>query len=167
MSTKFFYIAEIHNRATFDKECFGCIKTTRIEPFTYQEYIPPCPDNGGEILGPILDLQIPTESTCSSNPNGEWVTRTAYIKHADKSDGVVNIHSALWSADDGFDNDPNNSYFSDLGDEGGYNHFELRNYERSYDLKRANGSYVFQKGDRADQYDTIVAWLGDLFDEAN
>ena len=83
---------------------------------------------------------------------------TTYIKRADKSDGVVNIHSALWSADDGFD-DLNNEYFDDLGDDGGYNHFELRNYERGYDLKRSNGSYVFRKGDRAKQYNEIVTWL--------
>jgi hypothetical protein len=140
------------------------IDSYRIEEYTYQEYIPPCQDNGGEIPGPILDLQIPTESTCSSNPNGEWRTGTAYIKHADKSDGVVNIHSALWSSDDTFDNDPNNSYFSDLGEDGGYNHFELRNYERGYDLKRADGTYVFKKGDRADQYDKIYQWLDLLFD---
>lgn len=168
MSTKFFYIAEIHNRATFDKECFGCIKTTRIEPFTYQEYIPPCPDNSGEIPGPILDLQIPIETTCSSNPNGEWITKTTYIKHADKSDGVVNIYSALWSADDGFD-DLNNSYYPDVLlndnglDEGGFNHFELRNYERGYQLKDGN-TIVFEKGERSPQYGKIYEWLDLLFD---
>ncbi len=128
-----------------------------------RDYIPPGSVNG-EIPGPMLDLQIPTETTCSSNPNGEWRTHTTSIKHADKSDGVVNIHSALWSSDDSFDNDPNNSYFSDLGEDGGYNHFELRNYERGYDLKRADGTYVFEKGDRADQYDKIYQWLDLLFD---
>ena len=34
--------------------------------------------------------------------------------------------------DDQFDNDPNNSYFDDeFREDGGYNHFELRNYEPS------------------------------------
>ena len=126
-----------------------------------RDYIPPGSVNG-EIPGPLLDLQIPTETTCSSNPNGEWRTHTTSIKHADKSDGVVNIHNALWSADDAFD-DLNNEYFDDLGDDGGYNHFELRNYERGYNLKRANGSYIFKKGDRSKQYLKIIDWLGGLF----
>ena len=82
------------------------------------------------------------------------VTRTGYIKHADKSDGVVNIHCVLWSAEDGFDNDPNNSYFSDLGDEGGYNHFELRNYERLYTLPG-----VFNKGDRNPPMEELQKWI--------
>lgn len=132
-----------------------------LEPFTYQEYIPPCPDNGGEIPGPILDLQIPNESTCSSNPNGEWVTRTAYIKHADKSDGVVNTESVLWSAGDSFD-DSHNEYFADTGEDGGYNHFELRNYERGYDLERSNGTYVFRKGQIAPQFEFMREWVNDL-----
>ncbi len=141
------------------------IDSYRIDEYTYQEYIPPCPDDG-EIPGPIFDIQIPTETTCSQNPNGEWRTGTGYIKHADKSDGVVNIHSALWSADDGFD-DLNNEYFDDLGEDGGYNHFELRNYERGYDLKRADGTFVFNKGDRADQYDKISEWLRALLGNNN
>ncbi len=131
-----------------------------------RDYIPPGSVNG-EIPGPMLDLQIPIETTCSSNPNGEWVTKTTYIKHADKSDGVVNIQSALWNADDGFD-DLNNSYYPDVllndngEDEGGFNHFELRNYERGYQLKK-NGNIVFDVGDRAPQYDKIVDWLDALF----
>lgn len=178
MSTKFFYIAEIHNRATFDKECFGCIKTTRKESFTYQEYIPPCPDNGGEIPGPILDLQIPTETTCSNYPNGEWRTGTGYIKQADKNDGVVTTHSVLWSADDTF-NDPNNRFFSDIeidengNDVGGYNHFELRHYYRPYSLP-GNGpnGFAFEKGGRNDSgvqfgdknpsMEFVENWLRDL-----
>ena len=77
------------------------------------------------------------------------VTRSDYIKHADKSDDVVNIHCVLWSADDGFENDPNNSYFSDLGDEGGYNHFELRHYYRPYSLPGiGENGYAFEKGGR-------------------
>jgi hypothetical protein len=84
---------------------------------------------------------------------------TTNIKHADKSDGVVNIQSALWSSDDSFDNDPNNSYFSDLGEDGGYNHFELRNYERGYDLKRADGTYVFEKGDRNPTMEELQKWI--------
>lgn len=141
------------------------IDSYRIEEYNYQEFIPPCEDD--ERPGPMFDIQIPTESSCSPDPNGEWRTRTAYIKHAAKSDGVVNIHSALWSADDGF-NDLNNSYYPDVllnengDDEGGFNHFELRNYERGYQLKDGN-TIVFEKGDRAPQYDKIVDWLDILF----
>jgi pimeloyl-ACP methyl ester carboxylesterase len=131
-----------------------------LEPFSYQEYIPPCPEDG-EIPGPMLNLQIPTPINCSPNPFGEWVTRTAYIKHADKSDGVVNTESVLWNEGDSF-NDLNNRYFDDLGEEGGYNHFELRNYKRGYDLERSDGSYVFRKGDIAPQFVFMRAWISDL-----
>jgi len=54
-------------------------------------------------------------------------------------------------------------YLPPCFDESGYNHFELRNYERGYDLKRSNGSYVFRKGERAPQYDKIYEWLDTLF----
>lgn len=154
---------------TIDSYWARLIDSFKLVLTTYQEYIPPCPDNDGEIPGPLLDLEIPVETTCSNNPNGEWITRTAYIKHADKNDGVVNIHSALWSSDDGF-NDLNNSYYPDVLlnenglDEGGFNHFELRNYERGYQLKDGN-TIVFNKGDRAPQYDKIAVWLRDLLDE--
>ena len=82
------------------------------------------------------------------------VTRTGYIKHADKSNGVVNIHSVLWSADDDFNN-LNNRYFSDVeidengNDVGGYNHFELRHYYRPYSLPGfGENGYAFEKGGR-------------------
>ena len=83
---------------------------------------------------------------------------TTYIKHADKSDGVVNIHSALWSADDAFD-DLNNEYFDDSGEAGGYNHFELRNYKRGYDLERSDGTFVFRKGHIAPQFEFMRDWV--------
>lgn len=86
--------------------------------------------------------------------------------HIYKNDGVVSILSARWSADDGLD-DLNNEYFDDVAEDGGYNHFELRNYERAYDLKAKNGSYLFRKGDRAPQYDKIVDWLKTLFSNSN
>ncbi len=87
--------------------------------------------------------------------------------HTFKNDGVVSNLSARWSADDQLDNDPNNSYFDDVDEDGGYNHFELRNYERAYDLKAKNGSYLFRKGDRAPQYDKIYVWLDNLFKNSN
>ena len=82
--------------------------------------------------------------------------------HIYKNDGVVSNLSARWSADDQLDGNEN-SYFDDVDEDGGYNHFELRNYERAYDLKAENGSYLVRKGDRAPQYDKIVDWLRDLF----
>lgn len=135
------------------------------EPYTYDEYLPYCENTDGG-TGPLLDLGFPApvDPTCSNNPNGEWITGTWYIRYADKTDGVVNIHSVLWSADDQF-GDNENSYFDDVAEDGGYNHFELRNYERGYDLKRNDGSFVFQKGERAPQYDKIYQWLYDLFDD--
>ena len=67
-----------------------------------------------------------------------------------------NIYGALMSQ---FDNDTFevDSYFDDGYEYGGYNHFELRNYERGYDLKRNDG-LVIQKGERAPQfYDSLPA----------
>ena len=86
--------------------------------------------------------------------------------HTFKNDGVVSNLRARWSADDQLD-DNENSYFDDMDEDGGYNHFELRNYERAYDLKAENGSYLFRKGDRAPQYDKIVDWLKTLFSNSN
>jgi hypothetical protein len=92
---------------------------------------------------------------------------TAYIKHADKSDGVLNTHSALWSADDGFD-DLNNSYYPDVllndngNDEGGYNHFELRHYERPYTLPR-----VFDKGDPNPTMSRLELWIQSNYQRTN
>ena len=89
------------------------------------------------------------------------VTRTAYIKHADKSDVVVNIHCVLWSADDEFD-DLNNLYFDDVPVDGGYNHFELRHYERPYTLPG-----VFQKGDLNPPMEELEYWINSNYQPRN
>jgi hypothetical protein len=79
----------------------------------------------------------------------------------------VRFISPLAAKNDGFNN-LNNRYFPDVllnnngEDEGGFNHFELRNYERGYQLKK-NGNIVFDVGDRAPQYDKIIDWLDALF----
>lgn len=131
-----------------------------LEPFSYQEYIPPCPEDC-EIPGPMLNLQIPTPINCSPNPFGEWVTRTAYIKHADKNDGVVNRHSVLWSSNDEFD-DLNNLYFDDVPIDGGYNHFELCHYERPYTLPG-----VFDKGDLNPPMEDLEEWIKSNYQRTN
>ena len=87
------------------------------------------------------------------NNQGAMLTRSDYIKHADKSDGVVNIHSVLWSADDEF-GDLNNLYFDDVPVDGGYNHFELRHYERPYTLPG-----VFNKGDVNPPMQRLREWI--------
>lgn len=100
---------------------------------------------------------------CSSNPNGELVTRMKKIQIPDKNDGVINIHSGLWSENDNFD-DLHNIYMKDVEinekglDEGGYNHFELRNYERAYKLEE-NGQVVFSIGDENESMKEAKEWL--------
>jgi pimeloyl-ACP methyl ester carboxylesterase len=135
------------------------INSYRFEEVSYQVFIPPCEDDNG-MPGPILDI-IPNEPDpygCSQYPNGHYETFNSTVKIADKNDGVVNIHSVLWSDDDSFnniENDPNNQYFPDVvidnngNDVGGWNHFELRHYWRPYSLP-GNGSdgYAFKKGGR-------------------
>jgi len=131
------------------------INSYRFEDVSYQIYIPPCEDENGN-PGPMLDT-IPTETDpyeCSPNSNGHYETVSSTVKIADKSDGVVNIHSVLWSADDDFNN-LNNRYFSDVeidengNDVGGYNHFELRHYYRPYSLPGiGENGYAFEKGGR-------------------
>ena len=110
------------------------IDSYRIEEHDYQEYIPPCPEDNGNFSPPMLNVQLPTEPTCSANlvENGVQVQHT--LNMPSKNDGVVSNLSARWSADDQLD-DNENSYFDDVDEDGGYNHFELRNYERAYDLK--------------------------------
>ncbi len=125
---------------------FAIINFYRIETTTIRHYIPPCGD--GRFPG---QFKIPPiDDDCSQNPEGEYRYQTYLIQLADKNDGVVNIHSALWSKNARFD-DQNNVYMKDvnittLGDDGGYNHFELRNYARDYTLKE-NGKVVFSKED--------------------
>ena len=78
--------------------------------------------------------------------------------HTFKNDGVVNIHSARWSADDQLD-DNENSYFDDVDEDGGYNHFELRHYKRTYDLPDDNGGYAFRAGDKNPTMQEVENWI--------
>jgi len=57
-------------------------------------------------------------------------------------------------------------YLPPCFDESGYNHFELRNYERGYQLKDGN-TIVFEKGERAPQYDKVIDWLRNLLGTNN
>ena len=84
--------------------------------------------------------------------------------HTYKTDGVVNIHSVLCSDDDALTND-NNQYFPDVviddngNDVGGYNHFELRHYKRTYDLPDGNGGYAFRAGDKNPTMQEVENWI--------
>lgn len=79
--------------------------------------------------------------------------------HIYKNDGVISNLSAWWSDDDQLDNDPNNSYFDDVDDVGGYNHFELRHYKRTYDLPDGNGEYAFRAGDKNPTMQEVENWI--------
>lgn len=78
--------------------------------------------------------------------------------HTYKNDGVVSNLSARWSADDQLD-DNENSYFDDVDEDGGYNHFELRHYKRTYDLPDGNGGYAFRAGDKNPTMQRVENWI--------
>jgi hypothetical protein len=105
----------------------------------------------------------PIDENCSQYPGGEYREETYSVKVPDKHDGVVNIHSALWNSNDSFD-DLNNIYMSDVElkengmDQGGYNHFELRNYARHYTLEE-NGQTVFSEGEENPSMQEAKEWL--------
>jgi pimeloyl-ACP methyl ester carboxylesterase len=124
------------------------INSYQLNTITIVTYIPPCNQGGIGGFPGSLNIQNVDEE-CSQNPNGEEKQVTVQMKTSVKNDGVVNIHSALWSANDTFDDDHNvymkDVHLTSLGDDGGYNHFELRNYARDYTLEE-NGKVVFKKG---------------------
>ena len=83
--------------------------------------------------------------------------------HTFKNDGVINIHSGLWDKDHAF-HDDYNIYFDDKhivngNDVGGYNHFELRHYKRTYDLPDGNGGYAFRAGDKNPTMQEVENWI--------
>ena len=78
--------------------------------------------------------------------------------HTFKNDGVVSNLSARWSADDQL-GDNENSYFDDVDEDGGYNHFELRHYKRTYDLPDGNGGYAFRAGDKNPTMQEVENWI--------
>lgn len=88
-----------------------------------------------------------------------WSVRVG--AYPEKHDGVVNISSALWSKGDPFSGD-HNEYFSDIPHDGGYNHFELRNYARAYTLPDKNGQKGFKKGDKNPSMEFVEDWIKDL-----
>ncbi|MCP9292256.1 hypothetical protein [Gracilimonas sediminicola] len=141
------------------------IKSTRRISHTVRIFIPPCSDGGGRFPGQFSTRSF--DDDCSQNPEGEFRNTTYYQYIADKNDGVVNIHNALWHSNDTFD-DLNNIYMKDVHlnadglDQGGYNHFELRNYARQYKLKE-NGLVVFKAGDPNPAMDEVRDWIIDRF----
>ena len=95
----------------------------------------------------------PTENDCVNGQVGRWVTRYTTVQVPDKNDGIVNIHSTLWNANQRVDDDKN-LYFGDEGPDGGYNHYELRHYQRSYTLPG-----VFNKGDENPPMLRVENWI--------
>jgi hypothetical protein len=81
------------------------------------------------------------------------LTQSAYFKMTYKNHDLVHTHRVLWSENDEFD-DLNNLYFDDVPIDGGYNHFELRHYERPYTLPG-----VFVKGDRNPPMEELQKWI--------
>jgi hypothetical protein len=135
------------------------INSFRLVTTTIQTYIPPCDDGGGRLPG-AFNIQ-PIDEYCSQYPGGEYREETFSVKVPDKHDGVVNIHSALWSKNDAFTDD-NNRLFDDVPADGGYNHFELRNYARHYTLKE-NGAVVFSKGSKNPSMEEAENWITNGF----
>tara|TARA_R110002124_G_scaffold252177_3_gene417421 strand:- start:1118 stop:2635 length:1518 start_codon:yes stop_codon:yes gene_type:complete len=142
------------------------INSYRLVPVSYRTYIPPCQENfeNPGFGGIKLDEEI-----CSQNPSGEYRYEYGTMKVSDKNDGVVNIHSVLWSKGDAF-NSLHNRYFSDVQinangvDVGGYNHFELRNYSRAYELKDKNENIGFLKGSKNPAMERVEDWISDGFE---
>ncbi len=144
------------------------INSYRFYDVNYQVYIPPCEDGNG-MPGPMLNT-IPTENDpygCSQNPNGHYETFTSTVRVADKNDGVINTHSGLWSSNHEFDDDYN-IYFDDVHiingkDVGGWNHFELRHYRKTYDQPDGSGGFSFREGDLNPSMQAVEDWIDILF----
>lgn len=138
------------------------INSYKFQRVSHRFYIPPCNDGDDRLPGEFFRVVPFDPLECSSNPNGEYITEYTVVQHPDKNDGVVNINSVLWSEDDSFtniNNDPHNVYFTDEGDDGGYNHFELRHYFRPYDLPNGSGGYVFKKNQITPSMIYIRSWI--------
>ncbi|MCH2450694.1 MAG: GPI inositol-deacylase [Gracilimonas sp.] len=134
------------------------INAYRIKEISYQEFIPPCPDEDDPfpIMYDVLaNIEI-IEQDCSNSPNGEYRTKYMQMLVSDKHDGVVTTYSGLWHDDDSF-GDLNNRLFDDVPADGGYNHFELRNHKRAYTLPGQ-----FNEGDVNPSMLFARNWLNDL-----
>lgn len=130
------------------------------EKITFPIYISPCTDGtsrGYSGPGGFFNIDELIDEPCSSNPGGEYHYRTEIVQVADKNDGVVNIHSVLWSKGDSFIGD-HNQYFDDVPADGGYNHFELRNHKRAYTLPGQ-----FTKGDLNPSMEEVRKWIDSGF----
>jgi len=142
------------------------INANRFEEFSYQEYLHPCENTGGgrdDLPGGFFNEQVFDPVACSSNPYGEYVTKTYSIKYPEKHDGVVNVSSALWTKGDAF-RSTHNQLFDDVPHDGGYNHFELRNYARAYDLPDNGSQKGFNKGDKNPSMQYAENWVAGLPD---
>jgi len=142
------------------------INSNNLVKHTRTEYISEC-DGGGQD-GPsigfngFLDIeQLPDGTICSSTQGGEYVQVEYSFSVPDKNDGVVTTRSVLWDKNHTF-NDDFNQYNSDLPHNGGYNHFELRNLTRAYDLKDKGTEKGFSEGDPNPAMDNVKAWIEEL-----
>jgi hypothetical protein len=132
------------------------INSYKINTVYYQEYLPPCENNGGGPDIPYIIREIEPVD-CSSDPGGEYITKTTQVEVPTKNDGVITIESGLWSKNDKLVDD-HNRYFSDIPEDGGYNHFELRNYARQYTLPG-----VFKEGDKNPSMQAAENWIKSSF----
>ena len=144
------------------------INSNRIITVDMLHYIPPCEDVSGPGAIPIMleVAMLPNGEECSTNQNGEYAYRPTSIPIPDKNDGVVTTSSVLWDKSHSF-NDDYNIYNSDEPHDGGYNHFELRNLERAYDLDDNGSEEGFSKGDLNPAMNDVKAWLELLFINLN
>jgi hypothetical protein len=103
----------------------------------------------------------PIDGNCSQTQEGEYRYETYSVQVPDKNDGVVNVHSVVWSKGDNLES-THNFYMNDTDEDGGYNHFELRNHDRAYTLKRNDGSIIFSKGEENPAMERAAEWLEGL-----
>jgi len=134
------------------------INSYKFVTFPVSVYYPPC-ESGGGSDGPgrvpgFFDIgTLPNGDQCSTKSGGESIIEYKEFPIADKNDGVVNIHSVLWKEGQALIS-THNQYFDDIPADGGYNHFELRNYKRAYTLPG-----VFNKGDINPSLEKAELWI--------
>ena len=87
--------------------------------------------------------------------------KTVWVGTPDKHDGVVNVKSTRWAANHSNEDfwnqhNPDKDEIAPGKDQGGYNHFEMRNAKRNYTLPE-----VFNKGDENPPMRRVADWIFD------
>ena len=85
--------------------------------------------------------------------------RIGVLPTPDKHDGVVNVTSTRWAANHSNEDfwnqhNPDEDEIAPGKDQGGYNHFEIRNAKRNYTLPG-----VFNKGDVNPPMKKVADWI--------